>query len=304
MSTIGSRAPALLRRAFFVFYPALPGLLLFAAVAFAGAPPSRLPELSQIGKPDAAEAARLIEQFRNAGIPGDYYLEFELRALPRRGRGPTFKGRWWGSRNDEGALTRIELTDASGVAHRLLLQNGERARVWRLSGNSGADARPIEVGIADLIAPLIPGVEISAFDLQMPYLYWPEPSVEKITRVLGRPANAFLFSPPVAFKAQHPEISAVRAYLDTQFNALVQTEILGPDRKITRTLALLGFKTVDGQTIPKSADYRNEITRDKTRLQIVGAALALTLPRSVFDPATLVRPASPPTAGSVVRIDP
>jgi hypothetical protein len=267
-------------------------------VAFS-AVPSQMPELAQVGKPNAAEAARLIEQFRNAGIPGEYYLEFELRALPRRGEGRTFKGKWWGSRNDQGAVTRIELTDAAGVAHRLLLQNGDRAAVWRWT-----NGRPVEIGIADLMAPLLPGLEISAFDVQMPYLYWPGANVEKITRILNRPSNLFVFPAPPAFRAQYPDISAARAYLDTQFNVPMQTEIIGRNGKVTKTLALLSLKTVDKQTLPKTVDYRNEGTRDKTRLQVTGAALNLQLPDSLFQPGALAQPAPQPPPDRIVRIDP
>ena len=294
MPRSGRFAPAFVWRAFFVFV-----LELFAPVAGSAAPAGALPELAQVGKPNAEEAARLIVQFRNSGIPGDYYLEFELRGLPRRGEGVTLQGRWWGSRNDRGAISRIELTDATGVLHRFLLQNGDEAAVWRI-----AEGRPARMGVNEMLAPLVPGVEVSAFDLQMPFLYWPGATVEKITRVLGRPSHAFVFPAPAEFKAQHAEISAARAYLDTQFNVPMQTEIIGRNGKVTKTLALLSLKTIDKQTLPKAADYRNEVTRDKTRLQVTGAALNLQLPRSIFEPTSLAQPARPPQPDRVVRIDP
>lgn len=287
-------APARLWRAFCWVTAALHFTLIFGAV-----PAGSMPELAQVGKPNPAEAARLVEQFRNSGIPGEYYLEFDLRALPRRGEGRTFKGRWWGSRNDQGAVTRIELSDATGAAHRFLLQNGDRAAVWRLNND-----RAVEVGIAELMAPLIPGVEISAFDLQMPYLYWPGATVERITRVLGRPSHAFLFPAPAAFKAQYPDISAARAYLDTQFNVPMQTEVVGRVGKVTKTLAIMSLKTVNKQTLPKTVDYRNEVTRDKSRLQVTAVALDLQLPESIFQPAALARPAPTPPPDRIVRIDP
>ena len=294
MLPVGTVAPAMPWRALFVSaLLCLPGAALVAAPA---APP---PDLAQVGKPGPEEAARLVEQFRNSGIPGEYYLEFELRGLPRRGEGKTFKGRWWGSRNDQGAITRIELTDSAGETHRLLLQNGEHAQVWKL--NQG---RPVEVSGTEITAPLVPGVEVSAFDLQMPYLYWPGASVEKITRVLGRPSHAFLFPAPATFRAAHADIGAARAYLDTQFNVPMQTEVIGRNGKVIKTLALLSLKTVDRQTLPKAADYRNEVTRDKTRLQVTGAALNLKLSPSLFQPASLAQPGTPPTPDRIVRIDP
>jgi len=295
MRSLEKFTPAVFRRAFFVLAVAVGGAFLHAA-----GPATTFPELAQTGKPGPEEAARLVAQFRNSGIPGDYFLEFELRTLRRRGGdGVTVKGRWWGSRNERGALSRIELIDPSGVAHRLILQNGDDAAVWRLAGDRAA-----KLDVAELLAPLMPGLEVSAFDLQMPFLYWGGVTVEKITRVLGRPAHAFLFPAPAAFKAQHADVGAARAYLDTQFNVPMQTEIIGRNGRVTKTLELLSLKTVEHQTLPKSADYRNEVTRDKTRLQVTGAALNLQFPPVVFDPASLLQPATPPAAGRVTRIEP
>jgi hypothetical protein len=256
-------APARNWWAFFLFAKAV-------AFTFAAQPTAKPPELTQFGKPDAAEAARLVEQVRQAGLPGQYFLEFELHALPRRGEEKIFKGALWGARNEQGPVMRVELTDGAGAVQRLLIQSGEKATVtrWR-------DGRAESVQGPQLTAPIIPSVEISAFDLQMPYLYWPNPFVEKITRSnFNRPAHAFIFRAPAAFAEKNPEISAVRANLDTQFNALIQNEVLGRDGKPVKSFALLSIKRIGDQVVPKQVDYRNEVTRDKTRLQITGAALA------------------------------
>jgi hypothetical protein len=275
--------------------------LLLAAGGLFAAPAPKPPELSQFGKPDAAEAARLIEGVRQAGIAGQYFLEFELHALPLRGEEKVFKGALWGGRNEQGVVMRIELVDDSGKEHRLLLQNGANPSVTRWAGDRVAPLEP-----AQLLAPVIPGVDVSAFDLQMPYLYWPDPIVEKITRsILGRPANVFLFKAPAEFIAQHPEVSAVRANLDTQYNAIIQTEVLGPDgQQIVKSFALLAIKRIGDQAVPKQVDYRNDKTRNKTRLQITGASLRLNLPPQTFDRASLVRPATRPPSAQIVHIDP
>ena len=294
MLNAGKNAPASRWRAFFIL------TMVLAPVLFAGQPPGRPPELAQIGKPDAAEAARLLEQFRQAGIPGEFYLQFELRALPRRGQGRTFQGRLWGGRNQQGAILRVELTDAGGATHRLLIQNGEKGSVRRV-----VNGRVTTLGVAELFAPLIPGVEVSAFDLQMPYLYWPDATLEKLARtVLGRPAHAYLVRAPAAFTSQHAGITAARAYLDTQFNALVQTELIGADNRVVKTFAFLSLQKVSDRYVPKTADYRNEITRDKTRLQVTGAALNLRLPPATFDPESLLQAVPPPPPAELVRIDP
>lgn len=275
--------PALFRRAFFVLG------VVFCTVVFAAAPPTRAPDLAQTGKPDAAEAARLLEQFRGAGVPGEYFLDFALHALPRRGEEQIFQGRLWGGRNEQGAVSRVELTDGAGRTHRLLIQNGERGAVWRWQ-----DGKSVRLGIAELFQPLIPGVEVTAFDVQMPFLYWPAATLERISRIRGRPAHAFLFKAPDDFNAQNPDVAAARAYLDTQFNALMQTELLNNNGRVVKTFSLVSLKTLDRQPLPKSADYRNEVTRDKTRLVVNGAALNLKSPAGTFDPAALSRDLPPP----------
>lgn len=286
--------PANLWRAFFVS-------TLLAAAVHAAAPAGPRPELAQTGKPDAREAARLVGEFRQAGLPGEYYLEFQLRQLPRRGpAGPAIAGRWWGSRTEAGAVLRIELTDPAGKPHRILLQNGAPARAWRLE-----DGQAVGLDVKELMAPLVPGIEISAFDLQMPFLYWPDPTVEKITRSeFGRTAYLFVFPAPADFKAQFADVGAARAYLDTQYNVPTQTELLGPDGRVLKALALLSLQNLKGQTLPKTVDYRNETTRDKTRLLITGAALNLDLPATLFRPEGLGQAGPVPDPGRIVRIEP
>jgi hypothetical protein len=284
-------APAIVWRAF--FFGA--GLATWAH----GAAPAAPPELAQVGKPDAEEAARILDRFRRAGVAGEFFFEFDFRALPRRGDERIYKGRLWGGRTAQGTAFRVELADAAGATQRLLILSGEQAAIWRL-----INGRVAKVDVADSFAPLVPGVEVSAFDLQMPFLHWPGATLEKITRILGRPAYAYLFRTPPEVLARHGGVTAARAYLDTQFNALTQTELIGPAGRLVKTFALVSLKKVGEQYIPKQADYRNEITRDKTRFQVTGAALNLRLPAAVFEPGGLPTPVDPPSSALIVRIDP
>ena len=288
----GESPPATFWRAFFVS-------AVLTTASFAAAPAGPAPELAQVGKPDAAEAARILEQFRRSGVLGQYYLEFELRVLPRAGEEQVFNGRMWGGRNDDGPVTRVELTDAAGGRHRLLVQNGEKPAVWRLAGGKVSS-----LGAGELFAAVIPGVEVTAFDLQRPFLYWPDATLESIRRVLGRPAYAFLFRAPPGFDPAAAEIAAARAYFDTQFNQPLQTELLDRSGKVLKTFSIVSLKTIDQQTLPKAVDFRNEGTRDKTRLQLTGATLGVELPPAIFDPGKLGEDVRPPDAGRITRIEP
>jgi hypothetical protein len=289
-------APALLRRAFFFF--ALLGLGWFAVRA-ATPTSGGLSDLAQVGLPDAAGARALLERFRATGIGGDYYLEFELRALPRRGDERVYRGRLWGSRNDQGAITRIQLTDESGRTHRWLLQNGPAAAVWTLGGG-----QPVILAQSSLLAPLIPGVELSAFDLLMPYLYWPDFKLTRLERIRGRPAYAFVFRPPAAFAQLFPEVASVRACLDTQFNALMQAERLAKNGAAITTFSLGELKKIGEQWMLKSIDLRNESTRDKTRFVVTAAALGLEFSPELFAPARLTEEVAPPRSDRLVQIEP
>jgi Outer membrane lipoprotein-sorting protein len=283
-------APAAKWRAFFI---------LGASVlpAFAAQPVQRTTDYAQVGLPDAAKVRQIVEDFQQAGIAGQYYLEFELRILPRRGDERLLQGKLWGTRNDQGAISRVSLTDAEGRERRWLMQNGPRAAAWSFAGKGVA-----QLGAEAWLEPLVPGVDFALFDLQMPYLYWPDHTLEKIVPLRGRPTHVFLFRPPAAFAAQNLNVSGVRVYLDTQFNAPVQTELLGRDGKVLKTLSLVDLKRVGDQMIPKSIDARNEITRDKTRFQVTGVARGLDFAPPVFQPAMLAEEVRAPAPESITPI--
>jgi len=291
-------APASQWRAFFVLLFAVALCTAGAHAAQSGS--SALPPLAQTGKPDAAGGRALLEHFRATGPAGDYYLEFELHALPRRGDEKVYRGKLWGSRNEQGAITRLELTDTAGQIHRWLLQNGAKAAAW----TRAAAGPPGPLADGALLAPLISGVDLSAFDLLMPYLYWPDFELTRIDRIRGRPAHTFVFRAPVVFTKAHPEVAFVRAYLDTQFNVLMQAERLDANGQLLTTFSLGELKKIGEQWIVKSIDLRNETSRDKTRFLVTAVALGLDLAPTLFEPARLTEDVGPPRADQLVRVAP
>lgn len=288
MRRAGYVLPANVWRAFFV-------LTFASAIAFAAPPPSGPSSLAQVGKPDAQESARILEQFRRSGWHG--YVEFDLHALPRRGDEVVYHGKLWGGQNQHGAITRIEVTDASGVSHRFLLQNGEQPATWAVVKD-----KVVQLGGDAVFQPLMTGVEITPFDLQMPYLYWPGANVESIARVRGRPAYVFAFLPPAGFPALNPPLKLVHAYFDAQFNAPVQIELVGA-RQVLKTMSLVDLKKVGEQWIPHSFDLRNEATRDKTRFEVTAVALNVDFADAVFAPASLNETIRPPAADRIIRLE-
>lgn len=262
-------------------------------------PPARY---VQFGKPDQAEGRKILENFRQQGIAGDYYLEFDLRVLPRRGDTRVVKGgRLWGSRNDIGPVSRVELPAVDGApVRRLLVQNGANGAVWVSPSATGMSATTA-AGALDssaLFAPLA-GTGLTAFDLQMPYLYWNEFVFEGVAPVRGRPAHVFLLYPPDDIAALKPELAGVRVFLDTQYGALVQSQQIGAEERVLKSLTVLDLKKVDDQWMVKTIDLRDETTRDKTQFIVTGAALGLDFSGMLFESSSLAEAVTPPPANRV-----
>lgn len=255
----------------------------------------------QIGKPDQAEGRRILEDFRLKGIAGDYYLEFALRVLPRRGDERTVPGRLWGGRNDRGPISRVILQPGViGSESRLLVQNGPRSAVWAWPGSDG-QVSPL--GSAALFSPLA-STDLTAFDLQMPFIYWNDFVFEGVEPVRGRPAHVFLLYPPADIAAQKPDLAGVRVYLDTQFGALVQAEQIGDGNRVLKSITVLDLKKVDDQWIVKTIEVRDETTRNKTQFAITGAALGLDFSGGLFEPAALADTITPPAAARIRQVGP
>ena len=297
MSLPGSiSAPALLRRAFFISAVSCIALTLRAAPPLAAPPP-----LQTFGHTDSAEARDALEHLRHQGIAGNYYLEFDLRVLPRRGEERTYHGRMWGTHGDGGPLTRVSLLGPNGTPERrLLIQSGPHPALWRWEAGKGVE----QLGVAASFEALLPDVQVTAFDLQMPFVYWQDFTFEGLQRYRGRPAYMILLRPPADWAAKHLETKGVRVYLDTQFNALVQTEVIGADGTVEKTVALLDLKKVGEQWIPKAFDVRDEASRNKTRLLVTAAALGIDFSRALFEPAQLDDDIRPPAGSELERFGP
>ncbi len=249
--------------------------------------------------PDAAAAALLLDHFRQSIWSEPIYAEFDLREMPRRGDEHVFHGRFWGARNERGPVTRVEFdVGKGGFTHRFLVQGGPEGGIWT------SDAGAPGVANADAVmAPLVPGSEMAPFDiLPMPYLYWLDSELVSIDRVRGRPSYTYVFAPSAEFSAHFPAVKSVRAYLDTQYDALVQSEIGAPDGHVAKTLSLLELRKVGDRWIPKDVDVRNEATRDKTRLSLTAVSVGIPAAPAAFDPAQLGSPLAMPPVGKLLRI--
>jgi len=249
--------------------------------------------------PDKAAAAAIFAQFRRSIWAEPIYAEFDLREMPRRGEEQVYHGRFWGARDERGPVTRFEVDGpVEGSSRHILIQGGPEFGIWTSDGPAGGSP-----GEGALVAPVVPGVEISPFDLlPMPYLYWLDADFAGVERIRGRQACIYVISPPGEFLARNPGIRAVRAYLDAQYDALEQSETIGADGRVAKTLSILELRKVGSRWIPKDVDVRNEATRDKTRLTLTGVAVGFPIDSSAFDPARLGLPVARPAGAQFIRI--
>ena len=104
------------------------------------------------------------------------------------------------------------------------------------------------------------------------------------------------------FARRNPALRGVRAYLDTEYTALVQVEMIGADNHALKTVGILDLKKIGSQWLVKSVDCRDEGTRNKTRLAFTAAALNQHFAAAVFDPASLSDPAAVP--GELAQLAP
>jgi hypothetical protein len=236
-------------------------------------------------KRDDEEGARALAQFRQAGLAGDYWLEFELRVMPRKGAERVERGQLYGTMRPEGPWSRLVLPGGGGVAteKRWLFGGNRQGAVWSWSGGK---PEPTRLESAELFAP-IGGTDITLFDLQMPFLDWSDAAYEGLAKVRGRPAHTYLLQAPPEVRAAQPGLAAVRVSLDGQFLALVQAVWLDAYGKPTRSVSVLEVKKLGEQWIVKSVDVRNARTRDKTRFTVTAAALNQRWTREAFEVAGL-----------------
>ncbi len=237
---------------------------------------------------DKEEGDLVIERFRRLRWSSDFFFKFELRNIPRRGRGSVFRGKLWGKSNQAGPLHRVKISSTAREDPEivdLISQNGPKPHIWVYSGDPDAPVR--ELGETDLFSPLLEGLQYSPFDLQMPFIYWDNYVYEGANRTKGRKAYRFLFYPPESIAIKNPELGAVRVYLDAKFNALLKAEMLDPEGRRIRAYKIISLKKVQGQMIPRVIDLVDIRTRNKTRITVVAAAMNLQLPSSNFRPQEL-----------------
>ena len=238
-------------------------------------------------------AAEILDEFRIQRLTGDFSFKFELEHFPRRGRSSVFTGQIWGTWRQSLPLLRIYLRPITGdlfSSVKMLSKNGPEPEIWMVRDIPGRETESHRVLGDELLSPILDGVLYSPFDLQMPFLYWPEYEYQGTERKKGRDALVFRMIPPAPFSAAHPEVGAVRLYIDIKFKALLGATVLDEAGEPVRSFKIISFKKFHKEWIPKSVDLIDEKTRDKTRFNVVAAALDQQFSVELFVPHSLKGP--------------
>ncbi|MFW5883620.1 MAG: outer membrane lipoprotein-sorting protein [Verrucomicrobiota bacterium] len=266
--------------AFFRHPAARLGLLLLTAAGLCaqGVRGPRIPETQPI---DPEEGAQRLAEFRQMRLAGDFAFQFKLEHKPRAGETFTYNGRMFGTWDEQGPLTRVEIWPGEpdeSMPIKLLVRNGAEPRVWIKE----PDAPARKVTGEALHEPLLPGLLLSAFDLQMPYLYWDDYRYEGSGRARGRPTQQFLLTPTPAYQSVKPEVAAIRLHIDDSFNVFVAAHMLDAEGERLKSFDVGRFQVIDEQAIVKSFELFDLRSRDETRLVVEAAALGLQLPEALF----------------------
>ena len=237
---------------------------------------------------DEAEAARRLDAFRKQRLKGDFCFRFQLEHLPRRGSSVRYYGSMWGSWNEKGPVTRIQLNESetgeSKAGVDLILQNGPEPRAW-LRDPSTACFVPLK-GDA-LHQPLLPEIVYTPFDFLMPFLYWENYEYAGAKRMRSRVARNFLMVPDVTSVV--PDwLQAVRIGIDDAYNALLHIEIVEKPDRTRSSFTIESFKQVQGQWIVKGIVLKDWKSRDRTRFKVLSASVGLTFSHAVFSPTNAI----------------
>jgi hypothetical protein len=241
---------------------------LCAASTLFGQGSNRRPKIEILREIDLEEGRQRLSSFRRMWVVGDYSLKYSLQYIPRRGKRKEIKGTFWGSNAQDGPVSLIQIHGDPGT--QLYLKNGPFASV---SKSQAGSYEWQEIDVSQWFTPVDEAVTLTPFDLMMPFIYWPDWTYVGVTKTQSRVAHAFLMAAPDSLKGNPLGLHGVVVFLDESFNAPLKADYISADDVVLKSLRLINFKKVDDEWLPKTMDFLDDKTRDKTRLSIKEAAM-------------------------------
>ena len=229
----------------------------------------------------------LLSESNGSRFHEGYSLQFQLRHMPRRGNETVKTGILYGPFLGCG-VSRLSVVRDSQKNNfsNFLLKNGEDPKFWNVTSN---ELQPILISPEESLAPLVQGMNQTAFDLLMPFVFW-DGEYKNSGKVAGRPAHIFSFTCPPWITKVKPHWQNITLALDDAYDAPLRVEILGKSQIAERTLILRKFKKVGNRWIVKEIDCHDRKSRSVTRMTVTSAALGLDLDQTLFLPENLVQP--------------
>ncbi len=229
----------------------------------------------------------LLSESNGSRFHEGYSLQFQLRHMPRRGNETVKTGILYGPFLGCG-VSRLSVVRDSQKNNfsNFLLKNGEDPKFWNVTSN---ELQPNLISREESLAPLVQGMNQTAFDLLMPFVFW-NGEYKNSGKVAGRPAHIFSFTCPPWITKVKPHWQNITLALDDAYDAPLRVEILGKSQIAERTLILRKFKKVGNRWIVKEIDCHDRKSRSVTRMTVTSAALGLDLDQTLFLPENLVQP--------------
>ena len=217
-----------------------------------------------------------------------YLYRFQFAHFPSSGQPTIHHGMLSGPYPNSSTL-RIDLMSSpeenAPNSTFLLFRDKNNSSVWKLEKEK---PEAICLSPSDWLAPWIPGIVHTPFDLLMPFVNWPF-EYEKSGRVCGRSAHLFLFSPPNHFKDLTDEKLSIRFAIDDAYDAPLRVEYFDGGILPSRVFSLQSFKKLDDYWVVKAMDAKDRDSRSRTRFELKAYAHGLDLPSSFFEPTGLNR---------------
>ena len=243
---------------------------------------NKRPKIEILREIDLEEGRQRLNDFRRMWVVGDMSLRYQLQFIPRRGKRQEIEGTLWGTNGLGGPLSLIQIHGEQET--QLYLQSGPFASVSKKQISS---SRWEMVDVDNWFETVDEQITLTAFDPMMPFIYWKEWTYEGVTKVNSRVAHAFLLKAPETLRGNPLGLHGVVVFLDESFNALLKAEYVTEEDVVFKSLRLIDIKKVDDVWLPKTFDFLDEESRDKTRLRIREAAVHLDFSEHAFGQGAL-----------------
>lgn len=242
---------------------------------------------------NSVQSEELLQLFRQSRIPGNFFLKFNITHKPRFGENSRpIDGTLWASWANGGPLLRVEILDLEGKnwVSFVASKNPKKSTLW-ISKKLTA---PLESNTHELNEPIVPGVIMSAFDINLPFTHWPQTRYLSTLRSRGRGVHFYESINPTA-----GEPAKVVYGIDRTYGVLTEAIYYDRTGKITRTLKIEDFCKINGQWMVGTCSLRDENTRDVDSLKITDAAMQINLLEQTFNPESLVEKAKAPEPSEI-----